>query len=158
NHVAEPGELAALAVDIGGKLARIEVVELVARDQPGPDRAESIQALAKEPLPVPLLQGPRGHVVDDGEAEDVVESLGALHAYSASPDDDAQFAFVVDRIGRIRRCRNPLKRVGKGCHGLGEDDRIPRYLLPVAGRIDPAAREFTRVIVIILADTDDILR
>src|SRR5215218_8995832 len=57
DHVAQAGELATLAVHVGRELPRVEIVERVARDQPRPDRAEAVQALAEKPLAMALLQG-----------------------------------------------------------------------------------------------------
>src|SRR5262249_61938467 len=46
---------------------------------------------------------------------------------------------------------------GERGRGLGEDDRIGRRLLLVAGLIDAAARELLRVVVVVLAHADDVL-
>ena len=78
---------------------------------------------------------------------------------------DAYVKQIGQLVAELQATRSPeaavrraLERVGERGHRLGEDDGNLRDLLLVAGLIDAAARKFLRVIVIVLADTDDILR
>src|ERR1039458_9521629 len=117
----------------------------------------TIQALAEEPLLVALLHGARSEVVDDGVAEHVIERVFAFDVLGMAADHHAKLAFVVDRVGRVQGRRDFLTRIGERGGRLGEDHRIGRHLLLVAGLIDAALGEFAGVVVIILADADHVL-
>ena len=62
--------LAELAVDRGAELQGGGIREPVARDDPGPERAEAVTALGAPPLSVASLLRPRRDVVGDGVAQD----------------------------------------------------------------------------------------
>ena len=104
-----------------------------------------------------LLHGARGHVVHNRVAEHVVERVLALDVLGVPADDDAELALVVDRVGRIERGDDLLPRIGERGRRLGEDHRIGRHVLLVAGLVDAALGEFARVVVVILADADHVL-
>ena len=54
---------------------RLRVGDLVGGDEPRAHRAERVERLAADPLAVAELDVPRGHVVEAGVAEDVVERV-----------------------------------------------------------------------------------
>src|SRR6185437_15458430 len=84
-----------LAVDIGTHSQGVRIVDL-ALDQPGPDRAEGVEALGLDRGPIHIgheIAG--GHVVDNRVAADVSHGLGAVHAPALAANHYPQFRFVV---------------------------------------------------------------
>ena len=149
--------LALLAIDPGGEHQRRRVRHLVRGQDRRAHRAEAVEPLAEDPLAVPLLQVPRGDIVDDGVAEHVAERVRLADAAPALPDDDAELALVVEPAGRIELAEDRL---------AGGDDRGVRlaehhgkgrhHVLRAA--VEAGPREFLRVLVVVLADAEDVLR
>ena len=103
-----------------------------------------------------LLHRARGDVVDDGVPKYVIERVFARHVLGVLADHHAELALVVHRAGRVQRERN-FGRDRRARRRLGENHRIGRHVLLVAGLIDAALGEFAGVVVVVLADADDVL-
>ena len=94
-----------------------------------------------------LLQIARGDVVHAGEPEDVVPRVSRGHAMRAPADDDAELGFVIDAAD-ARRTADRIARPDHGRRRLDEQQRLGRQRLA----------DFSRVILVVEADADDLRR
>ena len=99
DHLGGVARLPRLPVHAERDGERLRVGDLVGRHEHGPHRAEGVERLALEPLPVALLEVARRHVVDDGVAEDVTEGLGAGNVAAARADHHRELDLVVQLLG-----------------------------------------------------------
>src|SRR5512146_3136327 len=79
DHLGRGGVLEDLVVDQAADAQRFRIRQVVGRDDPRPDRAERVEALASHPLAVAELQVAGRHVVEAGVSQDVVERPGRRH-------------------------------------------------------------------------------
>ena len=105
-----------------------------------------------------VLQRARGGIVDDGVAVDVVIGILLRDAAAAGADDDTEFAFVVGRVAVIEIAQNRLAGPDHRIGPFGERNRQLRNRVLARTRIDAAVVKFMRVVVIILAHAQHVLR
>jgi hypothetical protein len=114
--------LAQVAVDPAAHPG-VGAVEFVGRHDPRAHGAEGVEALAQVPLLVAHLHVARGHIVDDGVAEDVRQRLGPADVATPVADDDGQLGLVVDLAGHGGPGKAHVGAGGDHALGhLGEDD------------------------------------
>ena len=119
--------------------------------------AETVQALAQNPLAMALLQMPRGHVVDDGIAEYMRKRGGLGNATPARTDDNRQFAFVIQAAGWVQMAQDGFAHGDDGGMGFGKyNGEGWHHILGPAIKARP--RKFLGVFMIILADAEHVLR
>jgi len=127
DHGARAAVLVALAVDLQPHVQGLSVGYLVARHQPGAQRAEGVAALALVPLSAALqLVGAFGDVVDDAKAGDMVQRIGFGDITRGLADDDAEFDLPVDLL-RARRDLDVVVRTDDRTRGLQKEHRLGRY-------------------------------
>src|SRR3954465_4788445 len=136
--------LAPLAVDESFDAARVAVQ---AGGDARADRRKRVEALAARVLRFFLLQIARGDVVDADQAANVVPRVLAGDAVGAAADDDAELGFVIDAADAGRNA-NRIARTDHGARRLDEQQRLGRQRLA----------DFTGVILVVEADTDDLRR
>ena len=151
------GVLAQFTVDAGLQL-QVGDVDVVGGHRPRAQRAERVERLADEPLLVVALQVACGHVVDEGVAPHVVESVGFGHLGGALADDDADLALVVQRRGDVGVRVDRIAGGDDGGGGLGEHHRVLGQVLSVgaASGVEAAGRELGGVLGVVLADAEDV--
>src|SRR6266850_1653275 len=88
--------LHALAVDVEPHVEVLRVANLVAGDQPWPDRARAVEALALVPLAGRHLESALRDVVHHAVAGDVVERGCFLDIPGLGADDHAELDFPVE--------------------------------------------------------------
>src|SRR4051812_19318784 len=89
DHRPGVAALALLAVHVEPHVKRLDVLDLVLGDEPGPERAEGLAALALGPLAAALdLELPLGDVVADAVAGDDVERVLLREIAGARADHD----------------------------------------------------------------------
>ena len=113
-----------LAVDLGRYLELAGVAHLVGGDQPRPERAERVAALALGPLPAALhLVFALGDVVDDAIAGDVLPGVLDVDVARGRADDDAELDLV---IGLLRALGDDHVVIGAAdaAGRLHEEDRL----------------------------------
>ena len=104
DHVAGRAVLHALAAHLADHVERLRVGHLVGGDEPGPDRAEGVGALALGPLPAALdLEFALGNVVDDAIAGDVFERVVLGDILRRGADDDAEFDLPIAFLRALRQ-------------------------------------------------------
>ena len=113
-YIARCWLLDALAVDRAADREPLRVADLVGRHQGRAHRAERVERLAADPLPVAELQVARRDVVEAGVAEDVVEGVvdGATRA-PVRPMTTRELRLVVDLAASgpgPSGCRRPGRR------------------------------------------------
>src|SRR5262249_22247601 len=127
--------LALLAVHVEPHVEIVDVLDLVFRDQPGPERAEALAALALGPLAAALdLELPLGDVVADAIAGDGVERVLFRQVARAAPDHDRDLALPVE-LGRALRDHGVVVRAAQRGRRLLEDDRLLRDRGAGLGRV-----------------------
>ncbi len=144
------------AVDPRLNTQRSCVVDLVGGDEHGADRAVGGRALADEELHVPLLQITNRDVVDDGVAVDVRGRVCLGHLVPAGAEDHAELALVITCRGSIVADAHVVAGSCDRRQRLGEDHRRVGHGL-LGGGVEAAAREFARMLVVVLADAHDVV-
>src|SRR5579864_9663199 len=118
--------LAFLAVDVKPHVELLRILDLVPGDEPRPEWAERLAALAFGPLPGALdLKHPLGDVVGEAIAGDRVERLVLRQVAGAAADDDAELHLPVE-LRRILRDHGVVVRPADAARRLVEDDRLLR--------------------------------
>jgi hypothetical protein len=77
----------------------LRIGDLVGRDDERAERAERIEALATDPLAVPELDVPGGHVVGHRVAEHVIEGLLDRYPRGSTADHGRELDLPVDAVG-----------------------------------------------------------
>src|SRR5208282_1054370 len=125
-HSAGGALLPGLAVDRQPHVEPLRVADLILGDQPGPERTESLAALALGPLAAALeLENTLGDVVGEAIAGDRLHRLVLGEIARTAADDDAELAFVVE-LGRALRHHGVVVRPANAARRLVEDDRLLR--------------------------------
>lgn len=111
-----------LAVEPGGDLEGVGVLDDAGRDDAGSVRRPAVECLAEAPLAAPALDLPVavGDVVADGVAQDVVQGVRLGHVGALLPDHHYQLALPVEALAFLRDGvhRNRIRRARKRRHGL----------------------------------------
>ena len=144
-----------LAVD-GATDRRVADVDLVARDRKGAHGAEGVLRFADEPLAIARLQVARGHVIDDRVTPDMLEGVLRFDAAASLADDDRKLGLVVDRPGDVRIDDHRPSASDHRFRHFGEHDRIARHRAVGATRVETATGEFVGVLMVVLADAEDV--
>src|SRR5436305_1580631 len=96
HHRLRAAVLEAAAVHVEPHRQRLRICDLVARDEPRPDRAEGVAALALVPLPAPLeLVLAFRDVVDDAVARDMRQRIGLGDVARLAADHDTELHLPV---------------------------------------------------------------
>ena len=144
DHGARVSGLHALAVDVEPHVEVLRVANLVAGDEPWPDRACAVEALALVPLAGRHLEGAFRDVVHHAVAGDVVERGCLLDIPGLGADHHAELDFPVE-FGGIFRLDDVVVRAVDAGRGLHEHDRLrwnrqPGFL-GVVGVVEPDGDE-----------------
>ncbi len=145
-----------LPVYSGFQLHHPWIRNFVCCDDSRPHRTERVERLAEEPLLVALLCCARGHVIDDGVAKYVIERLFRRNSSALFADDERQLTLVVNAVIAVERAVDFISRPDDRAGHLSEEDRHIRDILTTARRIESAAFEFRRVLVIVLSYAHDV--
>src|SRR6056297_2945824 len=117
-----------LAVDLQPHGQRLRVGDLVTGDEPGPDLAEIVAALALRPLAGMLdLEGAFGNIVRDRVAGDMGQRVRFRDVFRAGADHDGELHLPVGLL-RPARHDDRVVRAADGAGRLHEDDRLGRHL------------------------------
>ena len=100
NHVVRIPVLHRFAVQDRADAERIRIRNLVGRHKDRPERTERVERLAATPLTAAELRLPvtGTHIIRTRVPEHVVEGVFLRHIFTRLPDDDGQFALVVNRV------------------------------------------------------------
>ena len=105
----------------------MNVGDLVTRGDEGTERRKAVQALAARPLPVAVLQIARGHIVHQGVAKNVIESVSFAHASGFASNHHGQLRFIIHRVADCRQRDRRLMRA-QAVRKFVEDERRFRRL------------------------------
>ncbi|MNC85081.1 hypothetical protein D3C83_06570 [compost metagenome] len=135
-------------------MLRLRIAELVGGHEHRAHRAGSVEALALEPLAVPLLQVAAGDVVQHRIAEHVRQRVARPDIAARPADDHGELRFPVELL----RHRGVMRHVVEGAvhrrRRLGEELRhVGQLHLAVVGR--GALADVRRIVA---ADAEDVLR
>lgn len=133
-HLAAGRVLQQPAVGLAPHPQADEVVDLVGRRQPGPERHGRVDALALEPLAaVRPLEIALGDVVGDEKAEDVVHGLRFGDRASVAADDQRDLGLVVPLGEEVGVVGDVVGRADDRVGALGEE----------GGMLGPPVRELS---------------
>src|SRR5450759_1612648 len=135
DHVAGVAILALLAVDVRPYSEVLRVLDFVLADEPGPERAEGLGALALgEGLPMFQLERALRHVVAQAIAGDDVHGFFLRQIARALADHDDELALVIE-LGRVLRDHGVVVRPTDAARRLVEDDRLLRNRVAALGGV-----------------------
>src|ERR1022692_751737 len=135
DHVAGVAILALLAVDVRPYSEVLRVLDFVLGDEPGPERAEGLGALALgEGLPMLQLERALRHVVAQAIAGDDVHGFFLREITRALADHDDEFALVIELAG-VLRDHGVVVRPTDAARRLVEDDRLLRNRVTALGGV-----------------------
>ena len=107
DHFSRCARLPEIAVDAGLELELLRIGNLVRGDDARPQRGAGIERFAAaEVVPHASFGGPpdlavaRGHVVDDGVAEHVIERRRGRDMPAGLADDDGQLGLAIELLGQ----------------------------------------------------------
>ena len=120
--------------------------DLVCGDDPRPDGAERVEALAAQPLVAePELGVARGDVVGAAVPGDVRKRAVLGDATATRADDHAELGLVIEVVD-LARTHDIVERSAHGRRQLGEEDRTRRDVVA----------ELLRVLCVVPAGADDL--
>ena len=148
DQVGGRGLLHLLAVERQRDPDRVVRPGLVGRDQRRPAGGGAVEDLAGHPLRGGELQVAGGEVVEQRVAGDVVERVGLGDVLGAPADDEGDLGLVVDLAAVGRQLHRRARRAASALRYLPK-------IVGLAGGSDPA---LGRVLAVVEADADDLLR